>query len=137
MGEFIIFVLAWIGERTDYPVPEIQPNIVITERHNLCAQYGNTPYAECEALQLAGLYNEQETIFLRADFDLEDPAHQAWLVHELVHWVQWEAGEHVGACRGVLEVEAYRLQDAWRERHGLAAASDAFTLMMLEAGCTA
>jgi hypothetical protein len=137
MAEFIFLVLAWIGDHSEYPVPEIQPNVVITEPHNLCAQYGVANVAECRGLQLAGFYDEAQTIFLRSDFDLDDPAHQAWLVHELVHYVQWEAGEHLEACRGVLEVEAYELQDAWRERQGLAASSDAFTLMMLEAGCTA
>lgn len=118
-------------------MPETQPNIVITAPLNLCAQYGTITIAECQGLKLAGFYDEEQTIFLRSDFELDNPAHQAWLVHELVHYVQWEAGEHVNACRGVLEVEAYELQDAWREKQGLTASSDAFTLMMLEAGCTA
>ena len=136
MGELIYLMMAWIAERTDYPAPVTQPNVVIIERANLCAQYGIQTPTECGSLKLAGFFNEEQTIYLRGDFDPDEPAHQAWLLHELVHYLQWEAGAQ-DDCRGALEVEAYELQDAWREQHGLAAASDAFTLFMLGMACSA
>ncbi|WP_370316169.1 hypothetical protein, partial [Sagittula sp.] len=45
--------------------------------------------ADCQAMQLKGFYNEQRTIFLHADFRQTNLQDQSWLVHELVHYLQW------------------------------------------------
>jgi hypothetical protein len=51
--------------------------------------------------------------------------------------VQWANGEHVECCPGLLEVEAYELQDEWRSQQGIAQQTDPFKLFMLEASCEA
>lgn len=86
-------------------------------------------------MQLKGFYNERLTIYLHGSFDNAKPAYQSWLLHELVHYIQWHNGEHIDACWGQLEAEAYRLQDQWRVEKGMHRQADPFRLVMLEAAC--
>jgi len=135
MDALMLTLMAWLHFHTGYDVDVQTPNVTITEVMNLCQLYGVDPAANCEAIKLKGFYNERQTIYLYAGFQQVDRDDQARLLHELVHYLQWHNGEHIDGCWGVLEAEAYRLQDQWRVEHGLEKQADPFKLVMLEAAC--
>lgn len=135
MDALILTLVGWINLNTEYNTVIDLPNIVITEEANLCRQYGIDKPGTCKATQLKGFYDRDLTIYLHPDFDPDNRHHQAQLLHELVHYIQWHNNTHEGACWGNLEVEAYTLQDDWREEHDLQRHADAFKMIMMEAAC--
>ncbi|MDY6979571.1 MAG: DUF6647 family protein [Pseudomonadota bacterium] len=137
MNDILFALLTWIGTQTGYTIPETMPNIVMTERYNMCAQYGIDNKGTCTAANLAGFYDKNLTIYLRHSFDPTDANDRSDLLHELVHYVQWHNGRNNSECLGKLEVEAYELQDQWRTNAGLKPTTDPFKLIMLSASCEA
>lgn len=137
MTELILSLMTWLSSHSGYDTRLDLPNIVMTERFNMCAQYGISTHSSCEAAGLQGFYDKNVTIYLRRDFDKNDPRDQARLLHELIHYVQWQHNRHQQECLGKLEVEAYELQDLWQVQQGYTATSDTFKLMMLSAACEA
>ncbi|MGD8785324.1 MAG: hypothetical protein PVF28_03395 [Thioalkalispiraceae bacterium] len=135
MDAIILSLLGWLNLYTDYDTHVNLPNIVITEKANMCRSYGIKDAGTCEATKLKGFYNESVTIYLHANFNPQDLQDQSRLLHELVHYVQWHNGVDESACWGALEVEAYNLQDEWRIQNGMADITDPFKLVMLEAAC--
>lgn len=69
MSELIIALFAWIAANTSYDVNVLQPNIVLTTRHNICQLYGIDDFYDCNATRL---YNKGLTIYLGTDFNLYD-----------------------------------------------------------------
>jgi hypothetical protein len=136
MAELMLSLLTWLGSHTAHRVDLPLPNLVLAEPYQLCVRYGERDKGRCAATRLRGFYDRHLTIFLHADFDPRSPVDRSRLLHELVHYVQWKNGAH-GRCWGELELEAYRLQDAWRAEHGLAPALDPFKAIMLGAACEA
>lgn len=72
MHHIIIGLLAWIGVNSNYNTELSTPNIVMTELHNMCAQYGITHKKRCHDSRLQGFYNKHQTIYLKLDFKAED-----------------------------------------------------------------
>ena len=137
MHEMMVAMLVWIGAHTDYRTDRELPNLVLTTPHNLCARYGIAQKSRCDGQRLRGFYDKDLTIYLGTDFDAARPEHQSWLLHELVHYVQWANGEEAATCLGHLELEAYDLQDAWRVDRGLAPSLAEFNRIFLAASCDA
>lgn len=138
MADVISALLFWIGAHTTYHVSQHHPNVAMVEPYRLCLLYGVENFELCQSLQLYGIYDKEYTIYLRYDFDPENVEDRARLLHELVHWVQWSNGHNEqNKCMGTLEAEAYGLQDQWRAGFGLKAKADAFSMLMLEASCSA
>ena len=137
MNDIVFALLSWIGVQTGYALPGAVPNIVMTERYNLCAQYGIDNKGTCQAAKLLGFYDKNITIYLRASFDIHNREDRSHLLHELVHYVQWHNEQHHNRCLGELEVEAYELQDRWLVVAGLKSRIDPFKLIMLSASCEA
>lgn len=136
MSDIVFALLIWIGQNTDYTVAAVQPNVVMVESYQLCRHYGVSDRRQCEAMRLKGFYDKDLTVYLSHDEAGMNQDQQGRLLHELVHWVQWRNGRNaVSDCMGLLEAEAYELQDSWRSGQGLEARADAFTLMMLKASC--
>ena len=135
MQNTLITILTWIGSQTAYNVELHSPNITFTEPYNICANYGINHKGRCEALQLTAFYNKNSTIYLPIKFNPQDKGDQSILVHELVHYVQWANNKHKDVCLGKLEVEAYELQDKWRQKQNLKSTLDPFKMIMLEASC--
>jgi hypothetical protein len=135
MEALLLLLIGWLNLHTEYDTRVVVPNIAIVEQGNLCLNYGIVSSGICQATRLKGFYNERQTIFLYPHFDPADPADQSRLLHELVHYLQWHNGEHTRKCWGVLEAEAYRLQDEWRAQNGINHQTDPFKLVMLEAAC--
>ncbi len=134
MDALILSMMAWLHFHTGYDTQVELPNVAITEVGNLCVNYG-VQAANCEAMQLKGFYNERHTIYLHGNFQHQNLIDQSRLLHELVHYIQWHNAEHNDSCWGVLEAEAYRLQDQWLVENNMQRRADPFKLVMLEAAC--
>jgi len=130
----MLTLIAWLNLHTEYSTQVELPNIVISERGHMCQSFGIKDLSQCKNTQLMGFYNESHTIYLHANFNPNDAVDQSRLLHELVHYLQWK-NSHQETCRGLLEVEAYNLQDEWLMQHDLEQRADAFKLVMLEASC--
>ena len=137
MSEIILSLMLWIGDNTSYDVYLNTPIITLTNQHNMCAQYGINNKSRCEGQRMAGFYDRDQTIYLGLHFKVDNSHYQSQLLHELVHYVQWENGEDGSTCLGLLELEAYELQDQWREQQGLEPLLGDFNRLMLEASCDA
>ncbi len=137
MEALLFYLLGWLNLYTDFDTNVVMPNIVITEQANLCQAYGIKDMGTCHATNLKGFYNTKRTIYLHADFDPHNEQDQSRLLHELVHYLQWQNGTNKDACWGDLEVEAYSLQDEWRFLNDIEFRTDPFKLVMLEAACDA
>jgi len=135
MDALMLSLLGWINLNTEYDMRVDLPNIVMTEKANLCQQYGIDKAGTCQATNLKAFYNRGLTIYLHADFDASNTQDQSRLLHELVHYIQWHNGTNVGECWGNLESEAYNLQDDWREEQSLSRHTDPFRLLMMQAAC--
>lgn len=134
MDAVMLAMVAWLNLHTEYDMQINLPNVVFMEPANLCQSYGITDPGTCEATQLLGFYNKSHTLYLTSDFDINNQYHQSYLLHELVHYLQWHNNEEHN-CWGLLEVEAYNLQDQWLYQQGVNIKTDAFKLIMLEAAC--
>ena len=137
MNELMLSFLIWIGANSSYDARQSLPNIVITDEYNMCARYGINNKQRCEGMRLKGFFNKKLSIYLRPDFDINNPHHQSQLLHELVHYVQFSNIGKNDYCLGQLELEAYDLQDKWRSGHGLQPVLGDFNRMMLAASCEA
>jgi len=74
-------------------------------------------------------------IEIAPDLDLATAWGQSFLLHELVHFAQARGGR-LGACEGVLEAEAYRLQaDFLREEGAIDDARTVTALSAIMGGC--
>ena len=135
MEAVILSLIAWLNLHTEYDTNVDLPNIVITEQANMCQSYGIRDAGTCKATKLKGFYDKRLTIYLHSDFDPQDPTDQSRLLHELVHYIQWQNERGSNDCWGMLEVEAYNLQDYWRMLHDIPGETDPFKLVMLEAAC--
>lgn len=135
MNDILIIMLVWLGANTSYNTNISIPNIIQTESANLCKNYGITSQGQCATAQLAGFYNRHHTIYLHQHFNHRNVNDQGRLLHELVHYVQWSNGKHKTTCLGMLEVEAYDIQDKWLARYNLDASLDPFKRVLLEASC--
>jgi hypothetical protein len=135
MQEVLAGLLAWIGSQTGYNVDLSLPNVSLTEPYNVCMNYGIKHKGQCDAAHLKGFYNKHYTIYLQNNFNLNNKHDRSALMHELVHYVQWSNQQQKSTCLGQLEVEAYDLQDKWREHYHLGAVLDPFKRIMLQASC--
>lgn len=137
MKELVITLFAWISVNTSYDVNYPQPNIVQTTRHNLCQLYGIQDFDTCNNSGLRAFYDKHLTIYLGTDFNLHDDHYVSGLLHELAHYIQYQNHQHDHTCLGHLELEAYALQDAWRQEQGLEPVLDIFNQILLEDSCSA
>ena len=137
MNELMLAFLVWIGDKTTYNTEINLPNIVITNEYNMCAVYGINHKQRCESRKLRGFFNKELSIYLRSDFDVTNPHHQSQLLHELIHYVQFQNMDDDNYCLGLIELEAYDLQDKWRHEKGLQPVLADFNRLMLEASCSA
>lgn len=75
----------------------------------------------CEGI-VATFETERYEILIRDSLNLENPADNSFLLHEIVHVLQWKArGDAIFKdCPEALrtEIEAYRVQNAYLKREG-------------------
>lgn len=114
MKEFLAAALVWLGQNTAYEIPEVVPEVV------------SLPHSEIQRIQgvdhgdFYGFYDpEANRVVFSERVDLETVRGRAKLVHELVHFLQDEAGFKTYRCYGETEFEAYGLQERFEESKGL------------------
>lgn len=97
------------------------PPILLLSPVELAAQ--SCPDRSEKCARVAAAFEPAEyVIYLRDTLDLEDPSDNSFLVHELVHVLQWKRdGDAVfGSCERALESEreAYRVQNTYLKQQG-------------------
>jgi hypothetical protein len=74
-------------------------------------------------------------IELAPDLDLTTAYGQSFLLHELVHAAQYDAGRHLEVpCPAALEAEAYAIQAAFLRRHGMTRTATMTAVMAAQLG---
>jgi len=110
-------LLRWIGEQTDY---DITPFLVDPPEITFC-ECGEVIQYEGESLTvhepIKGLYDkEANKIFLTSPWRADNIDHIGTLLHELIHFVQYNSREW--PCWQRTEWEAYKLQEQWLREQG-------------------
>ncbi|MEX0731955.1 MAG: DUF6647 family protein [Aquisalimonadaceae bacterium] len=141
--ERILPLLWWISQNSDYEwraefgIPEMQ----VLETKELAQRLFINPVdATPERIasiseRIEGIYRFMDrTIYIREGLDLNSIYGKSALLHELVHFLQYETGMHKRVdCRAQLERDAYNLQNKYLAQHEESTVSDAFTITMRSA----
>ena len=124
MADLVVSLLIWIGSQLNLAVElDSVPAVRFASGEMLVqmAFAGERP-AAANHKKVLGLYDFQnQIIYLAEGTDLKSGEGKAVLVHELVHFLQYQHGVHRRiACIGELEPPAYLLESVYRSRHGIA-----------------
>ena len=122
--ETLRIVATWVALNTGYPMPDVLPVVQFRsgEEMRQMAFCTETPCRaeNLPAIQIVALYEHgARRILLREGTDFYSVEHQGTLVHELTHYMQEMAGKFGRYCVGLLEMEAYEIEDKWLKEHGL------------------
>lgn len=101
MSELIFALMLWLDDATPYDVGITQPKVVLLTNWELCEHYGVTSITLCDRMKLKGFYDRDGTIYMLKGFNPDNEYDQSRLLHELVHYVQWENGQQA-RCIGAL-----------------------------------
>ena len=116
-------LLDWIAEATDYDVADARAN---PPDITFCSVGDVIPYETDHVLvndTLSGAYDlPNRRIILVRPWDPDDIRDRSVLLHELIHHVQ--LGNRDYACIEAPEWEAYKLQEAYLDEHGIASGFD-------------
>ena len=127
--EFLLKLLDWIGEATDYPVTGLRddlPAISFCRTGQTIAYEGHDMIVD---RSLNAAYDAlDKRIWLVLPWSAEDTRQVSILLHELVHHVQFQSRDW--PCPQASEEEAYRLQHQWLAEHGLASGFNWFVIWM-------
>lgn len=140
MQELMLALLLWVNQNTDiaYDPAAGLPNIELVEERELAVLIfdGKVPaFLSAEDLhnisaQIEAIYHPaSRTIFVRKGLDLDTIYGKSAVVHELVHFVQYQQGHnHEVPCVNALELDAYDAQAVYLTQHGEAPRFDEFTV---------
>jgi hypothetical protein len=118
MEELILSLLMWLGSNTAYSIPQELPKIDYRSQEALQTMRRGAEAQESQ-LEVRALYDPlSRTIFLRNDFNPDSKEDQAYLLHELVHFLQFE-NRRSFVCIAESEPEAYDLMRKWMKEEGL------------------
>ncbi len=116
MKELVISLLLWISSNSQLAFDDNDlPDVIQVSKSELVSEMyeGSPPYAlNINNVSAVGLYNfKKKDIFLLKKIDLNTIKGRAVLLHELVHFLQYEykVDKKVN-CKNQLEPLAYRLQ---------------------------
>jgi hypothetical protein len=122
--EMIKKLLQWVGDNSSFNVDnEDLPNVLQVSSNEILetAYKGKLPKKfDAEKLQIFGLYNySNKTIYLLDTVDLDSADGKAILIHELVHYLQYQYGNDQQVnCKNELERLAYLLEAEYLDDHG-------------------
>ncbi|HSD61479.1 MAG TPA: DUF6647 family protein [Burkholderiales bacterium] len=121
--DLLAYLLAAAVRLSGYPAigPEELPPVLRLPPAELAAQA--CPHRREDCRSVAAVFEPgQYVIYLRDNLNLEDPADNSFLLHELVHVLQWKRdGEAMyEGCERSMETEreAYRVQNAYLKQEG-------------------
>lgn len=140
MKHVLIGLLLWISQNSAFQsvpqsaIPELHvvPQTALTRliyQDNLLARLTAKELQELES-DVAALYDhEHNRVYVAANIDLHSAYGNSVLVHELVHFLQFNHGKNEqAACVSALEGDAYRIQAKYMQAHGLVPEFDEFTI---------
>ena len=111
-------LLIWIGEQSGYSV---EPFLHDLPQVSFCNRDEAIRYEDRTIIMhepVRGVYDANERkIFLVKPWSSQDLKNVGTLLHELVHYVQYSARHW--DCWHETEWEAYKLQEAWLQQHGI------------------
>ena len=120
----------WLDQTSPWPRRDALPHIRLLPPALAAGQYGSAGYM---GGRLRAFYDDRTaTITLVAPWDMNDPADQSVLLHELAHHRQTAVHWY---CPGAQELPAYKLQARWAKENN-AEVSINWIAATLEAGCT-
>lgn len=121
--DLLAYLLAAAVRLSGYPGLALEelPPVLRLPPAELAAR--SCPHRREDCAGVAAAFEPGEyTIYLRDSLDLEDPADNSFLVHELVHVLQWKRHGDAAfeSCERALETEreAYRAQNAYLKGEG-------------------
>ena len=137
MTELLAALLLWASQTTGYPALSEMPRVELASAAELDARFA-AGGANAAGQQVAALYEPgRNVILLDATLDLSTPLGRSYLLHELVHALQFAAGRPAEVhCVGLLEAEAYRTQARYLNDHHLTKAANLHSILgLMQAGC--
>ncbi len=121
MNMLIRVLLVWINGVTGLPVGDKLPSIRL-ESPATIQEFVNPEQSHPNDAQieqaLAYFDTRRDEIVLRRGWQPDNPFDVSILVHELVHFMQDEAGR-LYPCPGAREKDAYAAQEAWLKSQGI------------------
>ena len=142
MPELLLTLLLWIDQHSalEYRPAWGRPAVERLERRELVLSMFREEVPaflseeDLDNLEqsVAAIYNhDTRTMLVASDIDVRSAYGQAVLVHELVHFIQFEAGhDQEVRCLHALEEDAYTVQRRFMETKGLEPDFDAFTVVV-------
>ena len=117
-------LLKWIGKNSSFDVSfDELPNVIrVSSDDMLMVAYKNRfPHAvDAKKLQIYGLYDfKDKTVYILDSLDFDSEEGKGILLHELVHYLQYQYGENKKVnCKNELERLAYLLEAEYLHDHG-------------------
>lgn len=142
MKALVITLILWINQNSifDHQLNGTLPQVKQVSADQLISAMldnnvlKNISAADLDAVRedVAAIYHPgHNTIYLRENIDLSTDYGKSALVHELIHFIQYQNGQHHSVpCIAALEREAYKIQRIYMEQHGVAPDFDKFTVAM-------
>jgi hypothetical protein len=124
MKELMLSLLIWISANTPFAYEDTPLPGVVTASEEEMVQIrfrGDVPEGiDMDSVAAAGLYVfEARNVYLWDQIDLKTVEGKAALLHELVHYLQYEHGEHqIVDCIPQLEQAAYLAEAKYLKQHG-------------------
>lgn len=122
---------AWVRLHTSYKATHL-PKIVFRSREQMAREYFGKDYRPSLSDFIKGMTIGGVVVLPP---DIKTDGSDDWvLLHELVHFQQFEAGRGED-CAGLRELEAYRLQDLFVTSSGRGRPSDPLTVISYASSC--
>lgn len=144
MEALLLTLLLWINQHThfEYDAKNGLPTVAAADQITLAqliidddAEFRrnrNTFSFQNFANQLEAVYDhDRQRILVSSRIEWDSPYGRSVLVHELVHFIQYQQGEHdQTACLNALEKDAYEVQALYMETHGIPKNFDKLTVAL-------
>jgi hypothetical protein len=141
MKEVLLGLLLWISQNTgivydgEGGLPEVKQvdsrTLAVTFFKGHIPAYLSPIDVQRMTEHIEALYHpDSNVIYVRRGVDLTTISGKGTLVHELVHFLQYQRGaERQVACVNALEKDAYRAQAAYMRQKGKEPEVDGFTIL--------
>lgn len=144
MEALVIGLIIWITQHShfDYDlhhgIPAIQQAeqielaALITDDETVLEKDEHTASFQDFVNQLVAVYDHrQKTILVSSKIDIESPYAHSIIVHELVHFIQYQQGINRKVdCLNALERDAYEIQGRYMDTHHIAKPFDKVTVAL-------
>ncbi len=138
MKELVLSMLTWIAAQTGWTLPNEMPVVITLNQDEINSVYHgrpisinmgmwnahgtviNTNYPKCHWKECPGHVLDLVILVLSEDGVIDSDREKLTLLHELVHWLQFNNDHHhVMKCMSELEYKAYELQAQYMVDNGI------------------